>query len=689
MPLRAFLLVVFGLVLVACAGIGQRLPSGPELREQILRQEQSGYTYGYGLGETPEKARQAAYYQIAGEVVTAIRGEQREVYRLLQRRGELAEGDIELAEELKFESTVASLSHVFIEGAEVVSEQRSADGWVVAVRVPERRMADMRVRAREQAPALAQLELTQATPDSRPGLRFQRALSGLETVKRLGLETQRTYIPERGETTFLAYFSEMARDAVESIQAVPVVEDGRVRFAVIDRESMRPQPRLNLTIDGYSLVTNSSGWTDGRRLEDLSFEAKVIVEGRNRSHRRLLSEAQRRADILYPRRWSSQGQAVLYLHSEPAGAVMQVGGREVVAPARVELDTGREYLLRVKGAVDYRYRQERINIDAGSPAAYYSAKLTERRFGELDLTTRSDKAVIRLEDRGIAGKTIERRAEAGTYRVRVSRDSPRYQDIVDEIVLREGERVRREYVEPPDRFPHYFGWRWGVNLGLYGGEPGDEYLLPAADEEGLAWADFGSESADIASISRGEANLQLGATAHYFTRTMPLVFTAEVAYRREQYAIESATFGPGGSDREDGSASALAAGGSGGTVQGGGVEAKTETVDLFNWQGSLGVGLWRSIGMGVGWLTLNQAWQSGSWGDSGAEAGIDMPAGRVEHSYLFVELGGSYQIWGFGVRVADLNTGPGAMLWVGVGGSQMDGAYQRPAEVQARPGVHY
>lgn len=657
---RLFLLVSFALVGPGCGTFGEHLPAGGEVKGQLREQEEPGYTYGYGLGEDLEGARQAAYYQIAGEVVTAIRGERREVYRLLQRRGEAEEKDVELAERLEFESSVASVSHAMIEGAEVVGERRYVDGWAVSVRVPERNMERMRERVRDQAPALAHLELIQATPDSRPGLRFQRALSGLATVEGLGLGDQRLYLPQRGELTFASYFTEIAREAVERIQVIPVVHGSRVRFAVVDRESLRPQPRLALNIDGYSLITNSSGWTDERRLDDLSVAAEVVVEGRNRSHSRLPSEEQRSADILYPRRWSSQGQAVLYLHSEPAGAVMQVGGREVVTPARVNLDAGREYMLRVKGTVDYRHRQELINIDAGSPAAYYSAQLTERRFGELDLSTRSDDAVIRLEDRGIAGKAIERRAEAGTYRVRVSRDSPRYQDIVDEIVLREGERVQREYTEPPDRLSHYFGWRWGVNLGLYGGEPGDEYPLPADDEEGLAWADFGAEDDDIESISRIQAGVQLGATAHYFTRTMPLVFAAEVAYRREQYAIE---------------------------FQGQGGGSWTETVDLFNWQGSLGVGLWRLIGMGTGWLTLNQAWQSGYWGDGSSE--IPIPEGRVEHYYPFIELGGSYKIWGFGVRAAYMDAGPGAMLWLGVGGSQMDGAYQSPAEVRAQPGVHY
>ncbi|MCG5548189.1 LPP20 family lipoprotein [Halorhodospira halochloris] len=659
-PSLTLLAVAFA-TLVGCAGYGDRPPGGDELRGQLQEQEQSGYTYGYGAAERPEQARQEAYYQIAGAVVTAIRGEQREVYRLLQRRGEADDSDIELAEELEFQSSISSLSHAVIEGAEVVSEKRSADGWLVSVRVADEQMEQMRSRARRQAPALAQLELIEATPDSRPGLRFQRALSGLATVERLELADERAYIPQHGETTFASYFTEAAREALERIHVVPVIDGTRVRFAVLDRHTLRPQPSLTLNIDGYRLVTDSGGWTDERRVGDLSSAVKVVVEGRERRHRNLLSDEQRLVETLYPRQWREQDVAVLYLHSQPAGAVMRIAGSDYVTPARVELEQGREYRLRIEGTVDYRERDETIRIDSATPAYFYSAGLTERRFGELDLSAEGG-ALIRLEGYGIESRSIRRPAEAGTYRVRVTRDNPRYQDIVEEIVLREDERIKREYARPPDRFPHYFGWRWGVNLGLYGGDPGDDYSLPVEDGS-ASFADFAAEDEDISGISRTDASFQLGATAHYFARAMPFVFGAELAYRREQYDVEYSSAGQGGQDDGD------------------------DTLDLFNWQGSLGVGFWQPVGMGIGWVTLNKAWQRGSWDDSGAD--IDMPSGRVDDSYPFIELGGSFDIWGFGVRVSDLDSGPGAMVWFGVGGSQLDGGYQLPAEVEARPGVHY
>jgi hypothetical protein len=171
----------------------------------------------------------------------------------------------------------------------------------------------------------------------------------------------------------------------------------------------------------------------------------------------------------------------------------------------------------------------------------------------------------------------------------------------------------------------------------------------------------------------------------YVARSAPLTISAALAYRREEYLVETVeesarTYGSGTSRRIGGPA--ITAEESADTS-----DEDTQAVDLLGWQASLGFGLWQPLGMGVAWLTLNNAWQTSQWDDAGGD--LAMPAGEVEHSYPFVELGGSYQIWTFGLRLADLDAGPGALLWAGVGGSQVDGSYSRPPEVQARPGVHY
>ncbi|MBK1735540.1 hypothetical protein CKO15_09640 [Halorhodospira abdelmalekii] len=675
----ALMVALLGATLVGCATSGREAQpqSADALWAQARDEERAGYAYGHGLGETPEAARQAALYQLAGQVVTAIRGEQREVYRSLERRGELGTpaGDaVERLEELAFESTVASLSHVAIAGAEVVREQRAAEGWVATLRVSDARMERMRAEAATLAPALAQFELLEATPVNRPGLRLDRAMNGLETVRRLDLEKRRLYVPERGETTFAVYFNEKARSAVERMRVLPVVDTGsnterstgrsgeaeRVRFIVIDDETLQPQPGVALTLAGYRLVTDREGWTGALRLDDLSSQVEVIAE-RGGRREALLSREQRRIDTLYPRRWRELEEATLYLHSEPPGSVIELDGRGYTTPARVAVTPGRSYRLRLLGSDEHRDEVQRIEVAAGSPAAFYSVRLTERRFGELDLRTQGRNTRIHIEGHeGLSAAAIRRPAEAGRYTVRISRDHPRYQEVIDEIVVEPGERVQRVYAEPLDRYPFYYGWLWGLMAGVTAGEPGDRYRVPGPDGE-IDYIDLPQAHEELEEIARIVPNLQLSGVAAYFARSWPLLATGSLGYRYERYEVDVL-------DSNDDTTS-------------------SDTVDLGSWQLTAGAGLWRPVGVGVGWLTLNYAWEQSRWGDSGAD--ISMPGGSAQRDYLFIEAAGRYEIWSFGLRVADFDAGPGVVGWLGIGASQLDANYQRPAQVEARPGVHY
>ncbi len=652
-----------GGALLGCAGLGGWEPQAAEVVEQGRAEERPGYSYGHGVAETRAAARQAALYEIAGEVVTAIRGEEREVFRSLERRGGSSGSGSESVERISeraYSSTVASTSHVILEGATVEAEQQVAEGWYARARIPDRRMAALRERAEEQAPALAQLERVEAVPEQEPGRRFVRAERGHRVVQQLGLGGERAYSPQLGETTFRAYFEEMARRAAGRIEAVPVVEEGALRFVIVDGESLRPQPGLQVRVGGWTFRTDDEGWTGRVRRGRLPERAEVAVMGAPDGPQSLPDEV-RKAGTLAPGEWDEGKEATLYVYTQPADAIVRIRGVDYATPARASVRRGRAYRLRIPGTDSYRSESGRVEVDEGSPAAYYAAELTERAFGSLDLATEGGSAVLRLERHGgWEGEALQRPAEAGRYRVRVTREDPRYQDVIDELVLRPDERIYRRYHELPSRDPYYYGWRWAVTLGTAGGEPVDGYKVPG-DAGGVPYAERAAAIDAARAVERdAEASSDLGLQGQYFADMLPVTAAASVGYRETPYAVMPASAPRGGAAAE---------------------------VQLATMHASAGAGLWWPMGPALGWLTAHQAWAQSRWDDQ--DAAINMPGGSAANSYPFLELGTH---WGWGMltaRLAGDEAGVAPQVTLGLGPVMMRHGYRRPAEVSARPGVHY
>ena len=678
--------VLAALAASGCAGFGDRYPDATEARIEGREAEMPGYTYGHGTGETPEAARHSALQEIAGEVVTAVRSEQREVFRSLRRRGELPDDEAELATELELTATVASVAHVELEGAELDAERRISGGWYVRMRMPARRMEMLRDQARRNAPALAQFEVVDGVPQGEPGRRFRLAVRGLDTAERTGVADRRLYTPEIGETTFGAYFEETARRAAARLQVIPLVDGDSVRFAVVDRETLQPQPRLAIRVGHRELTANSDGVTASRRTTDLSSATRVVVVG-DPGTAPPIPESARVVETLYPEDWSESGRATLYVHTAPPEAIIEVtaldrsggaragggvevvgGGRQYSTPARVPVRPGREYALHVFGTEEYRGHTERVTIPARGPAAYRSVTLTERRYGYIDLTAEGRHSRIRLDGPvELQAGAFDQILETGRYEVRVDRGGDRrYQEIVDELVLRRDETVRRRYAEPIDRQPYHYGWRWALSLFYVGGEPADDYLVPWYGGD-TAYADLEdapeAQAAGVRGVSRDGFNALFGVQGQYFANTLPLTVAGSFALRMEQFDI----------DYED-------------SVGG----RRTVEEDLVTTQTTVGVGVWRPLGGGgaIGWLTANRAWDSSKWSDR-EDLAATLPGGSVTNTYDFVEVGIHVGRFGLAARVSEPDAGLQAMLVLSLGRAMMDRGFRHPAKARAREGVHY
>lgn len=652
---RLLALVLLALLVVGCATVTDRHPTAEDARERGRDAEQAGYTYGHGTGGTPEEARTSALQEIASEVVVAVRGEQQEIFRSLRRRGEIPEDEAELETEMELTSTIASLTHVELEGAELDGEERVREGWYVRMRIPSHRMDTLRARARRNAPALAQFELVENVPDGEPGRRFRLALSGLDTADRTGVKDERLYTPEIGETTFGSYFENAARESAQRIQVIPEIDGRRVRFAVVDRETLQPQPRLAIRVGNQELVTNSQGWTGSRDVRDLPRETRVLLVGEPGTSPRL-SEGNRRLETFYPQDWRSPPSATLYVHSAPPGAILEVDGVQYEAPARVSVRPGSRYDVRFFGTEEYRGQTTTVEVPEESPSAYLSERLTERRYGHVRLTADGNSVIELRGPQELELESIERALETARYEVTVRRrdGNRRYQEVTDEIVLRRDETVRRHYEEPRDREPYYYGWRWGLSLAYLGGEPGDEYRIP--------WGDGEEAFGDIDNISASSLNFLLGVQGQYFANATPLTVSGSLAYGIAEYDLELE--------------------GAFGTTQN--VEE-----DLATTQITAGIGLWRPLAGGdvIGWATVNRAWDSSRWRDRDGAAS-QLPGGSVRNEYNYLEIGAHADAYSLSARIAD-DDGLRPMLIFAFGATSMERGFNHPPRVQAQSGVHY
>ncbi|MBK1727729.1 hypothetical protein, partial [Halorhodospira neutriphila] len=395
----------------------------------------------------------------------------------------------------------------------------------------------------------------------------------------------------------------------------------------------------------------ADGWTAAGAVDGLGAASPVVVVGEPGGRRPPLPASARRSGTLRPGQWRSPEQATLYLHTQPAGAVVAVGGADYTTPARIPVEPGRTYTVRVYGTDAYRGTRIEVRVGPDTPVAYRSVALTERRFGELDLSAAGTGTVICLEDHGVRAPAIQRPAEAGRYRVRVSRGGERYQDIVDALTLRPDERIRRHYAAPRDREPYHYGWRWALSLAALGGEPGDAYAVPGDGGE-VPYEALAAEIDAVESASRGALSLQLGVLGQYFADALPVTAAGGLGYRLARFDVTAE--GPFGTTRE-------------------------AQVDLGTLQATVGLGLWHPFSAGPAWLTVNRAWERSRWADG--EAAVAMPSGRAGNAYTFVELGGQLGPWSVAARLGTGEGGLRPLLLIGLGAAQMTAGYRHPPQV--------
>lgn len=696
--MRHLLLATVLFTLAGCAALpfGERITTSDlEERGREDTRGVSGFVFGHGVADDPADARQMAAEELAQQLLTHVRSEVRISERELQQE---ESRDRVSSLERELESSAAAMANAALEGVETDLEMEADDGWYVRLRIAEHRMEELRQRARRQAPALAQFELTTQYGDERPGVRLRAALRGLAVVERTGVGDDRVYHPTTGATTFSSYFQQVVLESVEALRVVPLVEEEQVRFAVVHAETLAPQPGLAIEVGERALRTNRGGITDSLSRDDLDEAVAVHAVG----------YAEELGDGAEGEAWAHPGRSLLYVtnfdpndwaadttevlvHTAPTGVLARMDGDERVTPARFRAEAGTTARLVIPVTDDHRGHQASLDIPDGAPFVYTSVSLDERHFGKLRLEAEGRHSRIRVEGRHGEWETSDNRfrevVDVGRYDITIFReDDGDYQRIDDQVTVLEDQQLDRDYVAPRYREPYTRGSRFTFSLLRFGGEPLGGYTLPWAFGDDIDYDDF----SDDYGASEDGLNFDMMGQGQRFTDTLNIALQGEFGLRSRSFDIGTTDPDQGSNQERD-------------------ILVNTDDgeLSLSGFQLALGAGLWRTFGNGVGWLTANQAFESMSWSDDSqvevcrgteysggfitgnCEGETDtLSSSSVSNSYTFAEIGiTSGGGWTASLRVpADLTA---AHLMIGFGGLAIDSGYAHPASVDAARGRHY
>ncbi|RFA30786.1 hypothetical protein CAI21_04580 [Alkalilimnicola ehrlichii] len=674
--LLGILLLAF--LLPGCAMLSDRGVSLAELEAagaDAVRYDRS-FAYGHGTGDTREAAHQAAREQLAGELLTQVRSEMRTLERELQVE---ESGETRRQYQREFSSSSIAAVNVELEGIQVDEEQRGQGGWYVRLRVPNDMMDELRRRARRNAPALARVEATEAAADTAPGRQLRSALRGLAVVYDRNLADAGVFAGDR-RTTFEAFFLDAITDGVDRIRVLPLVQGERVRFLAIERNTFTPQPGLMLGIGGQELETNSEGVTGWVAINDLPARIDISVLGYSQKNAsdewHHPNAALLRSDSIDRDSLTESRRAQVFVHTEPAGAVVVLNEHEVLSPGVIALSSGARYRVIAQHGADYDRREEVISIPQGAPYAFVSLELRERRFGFIDVNATGRQSEVRV--RSLArddeyrpeSNRFARELDVGRYEIRVSRgDDEDYEQILDHVTLLEGMEFQRAYSAPRYREPFHHGWRFAINVGRFGGEPESDYRLPWADGERIAYTDLEARTG-ASDVDFNGNNVLL--TVHRLFDRFNFTLQGKVGAANHEITL---------------------------TQNGRGTDFK-----LDSWYASAGAGFWYSFGNDrlISALTYNQGLEHTSWDTDTTVRFRDaqgnwqsLSSSSVSNRYGYIELSNhldlSPVLENFGLTFSAVVPSEKfePYVHIGIGWAFMTRGHRHPATVRAREGTHY
>jgi len=649
-----------------------------DLKEQGHKEVggETGFFYGHGVGKTRDEALHNARKNIASTLLSNVRSE---ALRFHQELREHSDKGFQWFSETEMRTVIQSYTNIELEGVAIDAIYHAEDGVYIRVRMARNKGQMLIDRARRHLPALTYAEFVAAVPSCEPGHRLRLALRGLALTAELGINHVGFFHPGAGYTTFDGYFHREIESAISELWAVPLVEDRRVRFVVLDRQSLKPQPRFALKLNGVMTTTDKDGYTPWISKRALADRFKVFGLGLpmeqpgNQAEWRHPSLNTLFLDEIEKSEWKHTERTTLLVYTEPSGALLNLGGHERAAPYRFNVPPGRTYFLDINGQEYFEGASAKIEIPETALYAYHGFFLSKRRFGDVELEASHPDVHITAERKGSGlnalhsdtGK-LSGRLEAGSYRIKVKRKSDDYQVVKDDLRLLPDQKISRRYMEPVYREPYHTGFIAAIRFLRAGGEPKGRLKLPWIRGNDIEYKILG-QLKDVTGVDYEIGQIDVMLSFQYFFDVLPVTGRADLGLRNHKFTLH----------REDGS---------------------DVEMDLKGWHGSLGGGLWQGLldGRLLVWTTLNYGAELIEW-DSDTDFTVDgksISSGSNIETYPFAEAGANLKLsrddpLSLNISAAAPFDSFKPHISVGLSWQFMAKGYRLPAATSAQEGLHY
>ena len=617
--------------------------------QSIVQLSNNGYSYA--VGSSPHSQKEAlsdAIRQLGQSVFVQVRSE---MAHILSQ--EIA-GDSE-DNHSSFESSTSILSDVEIEGAETVDRVQGKDGWVVTVRASKQVLEELRTTYKKNAATISYIEQISQVVANQPAQRLILSLKGLAQAREDQILNDRIGLGI-GNRSYGSYFEQIMNSSIGQMQLLPELNDGDLHFTLIDTKSLTPQQNIAIAVEAFNLITGRDGSTHSIDFDALPARfSPLIIGDYDAVGRSGVAPETLQIETFNPSDWGDEGASEIYIHTIPAGLVIEVEGRSYESPARISTSTHGRVDLTIHATKETRAAS--LTLYPGkTPAIYRSKKLDARYFGKVNLSLDSGRGieagsfVLRSsqgEEIYQGPSPLNTELEIGSYSVEVYNpvDQENYQNVSDQFVLGKGATISRKYLPPIDREAFAYGSFNELEYGAYKSGLGSDYLIPVG-EKAVRYADLSAGVAGVVGPYDFRSYTSIGYQHGEMFDFLNLMYRFEF---------------------------------SGGTYQ---FNHQGTDQMLKVRRGSLGAGFWTDKIADAGWISASMNLDVAEW-----EGGSKL-SGKLKQSYPQLDLGVNSGIFVMRISVPDPDYGKPA-VFLGVGITKIKKGFHFESDVKAISGQHY
>lgn len=659
--MRLFLSLLIVLNLSACSLLTNS-PNADTIQHKLSTSQNSNFSYGSGTGKTKEEAIAAARLELSAQIYTHVSSE----FNAAQKQvGEDSNGQLTTSNSSEINFLIANYTSVLLSNVQVEDSVKVREGWYARVKMPVNKMEEARLRSDRQAPALAYALLMNNRDTLSASALLRYAILGLDKTLEQNISKETIYAHDiPANTTFEAFFKSAIEEAKSRLRVLPITDENRIRFALIDAKSFEPQTDFVVYVEGYNLETNHSGLTRFIPLDKLPEQFSPFLLGYHEILNSDINKSLLKASSVNVEKLRNFNETTIYVYTQPSQSIITLmNGSKTLAseasPALFKEGADNNMLKIIAEAEGNSHRN--VSEIIGTPASanlYYNIKLSESSFGTVDIAVANSKNHITLKDANeviIARGTnrINKELEVGRYYIHIENlDTANYQSIDDSFSIHKDSVFKREYKPLKNRQFYLNGHFTDLVIG-YGSNLSDDFEIPLEDGSVMTNKEFMND----------------------YNSESPHNYSASIRRMRLTNSAIAVTYGLDlGAKRYE--------------------EANTTNkAFLYSLGGHFGLGIWTSKFIGkVSWITANYNYSYYEWrfheSKNNLSNTVQPKVDSFSRGYPFLDIGARWDMFGVGVRLSDSSLAAPS-LYLSIGATNTESGYQYDAHSTAIKDVNF